>query len=235
MTSSELRQKFLDFFEKRGHKILPSASLIPNDPTLLLTIAGMVPFKPIFLNKIQPNFKRVVSVQKCVRVNDLGNVGHTARHHTFFEMLGNFSFGDYFKKEACLWGWEFLTQTIGFSPDRMWVSVHRKDQEAFEVSTNTPKSFMDMTLPWTTSPTFIFSSMFSHGSGLRRFMLKDISSLTGSQPITRISISSPLLNISSNLPILPQDISEICNNPSMPPKSIKAPKLVIFLTIPFLI
>ncbi|MDI9593790.1 MAG: alanine--tRNA ligase [Atribacterota bacterium] len=136
MTSSELRQKFLDFFEKRGHKILPSASLIPNDPTLLLTIAGMVPFKPIFLNKIQPNFKRVVSVQKCVRVNDLGNVGHTARHHTFFEMLGNFSFGDYFKKEACLWGWEFLTQTIGFSPDRMWVSVHRKDQEAFEVWKN---------------------------------------------------------------------------------------------------
>ena len=136
MTSSELRQKFLDFFEEKGHKILPSASLIPNDPTLLLTIAGMVPFKPIFLNKIQPNFKRVVSVQKCVRVNDLGNVGHTARHHTFFEMLGNFSFGDYFKKEACLWGWEFLNQWIGFSPERMWVSVHRKDQEAYEVWKN---------------------------------------------------------------------------------------------------
>ncbi|HCU21522.1 MAG TPA: alanine--tRNA ligase [Candidatus Atribacteria bacterium] len=136
MTSSELRQKFLDFFEEKEHKILPSASLIPNDPTLLLTIAGMVPFKPIFLNKIQPNFKRVVSVQKCVRVNDLGNVGHTARHHTFFEMLGNFSFGDYFKKEACLWGWEFLTQWIGFSPERMWVSVHREDQEAYEVWKN---------------------------------------------------------------------------------------------------
>ena len=136
MTSSELRQKFLNFFEEKEHKILPSASLIPNDPTLLLTIAGMVPFKPIFLNKIQPHFKRVVSVQKCVRVNDLGNVGHTARHHTFFEMLGNFSFGDYFKKEACQWGWEFLTQWIGFSPNKMWVSVHRKDQEAYEVWKN---------------------------------------------------------------------------------------------------
>jgi len=136
MTSSELRQSFLSFFEKKEHKILPSASLIPNDPTLLLTIAGMVPFKPIFLNKIQPHFKRVVSVQKCVRVNDLEYVGHTARHHTFFEMLGNFSFGDYFKKEACLWGWEYLTQWIGFSPDKMWVSVHREDQEAFEVWKN---------------------------------------------------------------------------------------------------
>ena len=136
MTSSELRQNFLSFFEKKSHKILPSASLIPNDPTLLLTIAGMVPFKSIFLGKVQPTFRRVVSVQKCVRVNDLENVGYTARHHTFFEMLGNFSFGDYFKKEACLWAWEFLTQLIGFSPEKMWVSVHQKDLETFEIWKN---------------------------------------------------------------------------------------------------
>ncbi|MCX6090035.1 MAG: alanine--tRNA ligase, partial [Candidatus Atribacteria bacterium] len=136
MTSEDLRKSFLNFFQQRGHTILPSVSLIPHDPTLLLTIAGMVPFKPIFLGKVKSPLTRVTTSQKCVRVNDLENVGYTARHHTFFEMLGNFSFGDYFKKEVCPWAWEFLTGTLGLSPDRMWVSVHHKDRETCEIWKN---------------------------------------------------------------------------------------------------
>ncbi len=132
-SSRDIRSLFLSFFEKRDHRILPSAPLVPSDPTLLLTIAGMVPFKPIFLGQVAPSFRRVCTVQKCVRVSDLEKVGYTARHHTFFEMLGNFSFGDYFKKEACLWAFEFLTDVLKLSGEKLWVSVHEKDEEAFLV------------------------------------------------------------------------------------------------------
>lgn len=133
MTSAEIRKAFLQFFEEKEHKILPSASLIPEDPTILLTIAGMVPFKSIFEGRVSPPFHRAVTVQKCVRISDLDKVGYTSRHHTFFEMLGNFSFGDYFKKEACSWAWEFLTQRLLLPSDKLWISVHHRDEEAFTV------------------------------------------------------------------------------------------------------
>jgi alanyl-tRNA synthetase len=133
MNSNQLRQLFLSFFEEKGHRVLPSASLIPDDPTLLLTIAGMVPFKPFFLGKKEPLYPRVCTVQKCVRVSDLDKVGFTRRHHTFFEMLGNFSFGDYFKKEACIFAWEFLVHRLKLSEEKLWVSVHEKDEEAFHI------------------------------------------------------------------------------------------------------
>jgi len=133
MTSAEIRKAFLQFFEEKGHKVLPSASLIPEDPTILLTIAGMVPFKPIFEGRVSPPFRRATTVQKCVRISDLEKVGYTPRHHTFFEMLGNFSFGDYFKQEACPWAWEFLTQRLLLPPDKLWISVHRQDEEAFKI------------------------------------------------------------------------------------------------------
>ncbi|WP_017314335.1 alanine--tRNA ligase [Mastigocladopsis repens] len=130
---NEIRALFLDFFAQRGHQILPSASLVPEDPTVLLTIAGMLPFKPIFLGQRNPEFKRATTSQKCIRTNDIENVGRTKRHHTFFEMLGNFSFGDYFKEQAIAWGWELSTKVFGLPPEQLVVSVFEEDDEAFAI------------------------------------------------------------------------------------------------------
>ena len=133
LSGSDIRQTFLDFYAKREHKVLPSASLVPEDPTVLLTIAGMLPFKPIFLGQRQSEVPRATTSQKCIRTNDIENVGRTARHHTFFEMLGNFSFGDYFKEQAIAWAWELSTQVFGLSPKNLVVSVFREDDEAFAI------------------------------------------------------------------------------------------------------
>ncbi|MFZ9973179.1 MAG: alanine--tRNA ligase [Vulcanococcus sp.] len=129
-TGAEIRAAFLDFYEERGHKPMASASLVPEDPTVLLTIAGMLPFKPVFLGQQQRPAPRATSSQKCIRTNDIENVGRTARHHTFFEMLGNFSFGDYFKEQAIQWAWELSTGVFGLSPKNLVVSVFREDDEA---------------------------------------------------------------------------------------------------------
>ncbi len=138
MTSNELRQAFLDFFREHGHEVVASSPLVPgNDPTLLFTNAGMVQFKDVFLGDDKRSYNRAVTSQRCVRAggkhNDLENVGYTARHHTFFEMLGNFSFGDYFKREAIQYAWDFLTGTLGLPEDRLWVTVFEDDDEAADI------------------------------------------------------------------------------------------------------
>jgi alanyl-tRNA synthetase len=138
LSSNELRQAFLDFFAERGHEVVASSPLVPgNDPTLLFTNAGMVQFKDVFLGLEKRNYDRAVTSQRCVRAggkhNDLENVGYTARHHTFFEMLGNFSFGDYFKREAIQYAWDFLTQTLELPPERLWVTVFNDDDEAADI------------------------------------------------------------------------------------------------------
>jgi alanyl-tRNA synthetase len=132
-SGAAIRQRFLKFYETRGHAVLPSSSLVPEDPTVLLTIAGMLQFKPVFMGQRERAHERATTTQKCVRTNDIENVGVTARHHTFFEMLGNFSFGDYFKKDACQWAWELATGEFGLNPERVWVSVFREDDEAFAI------------------------------------------------------------------------------------------------------
>jgi len=133
MTSSEVRAAYLSFFSERGHDVVPSAPLIPaEDPTLLFTSAGMVPFKPYYTQENPPH-RRAVSVQRCLRLSDLDEVGHTPYHATFFEMLGNFSFGDYFKREAILWGWEFLTEVIGLPREKLWTTVYKDDEAAAEI------------------------------------------------------------------------------------------------------
>ena len=134
MKGNELRQAYLQFFESKGHLKLDSFSLIPeNDPSLLLIGAGMAPLKPFFTGKLVPPRTRVTTCQKCIRTGDIENVGRTARHHTFFEMLGNFSFGDYFKKDAIHWAWEFLTEVIKLDKEKLYVTVYPDDQEAYDV------------------------------------------------------------------------------------------------------
>jgi alanyl-tRNA synthetase len=140
MTSAQLRRAFLDYFASKDHQVVASSSLIPgNDPTLLFTNAGMVQFKDVFLGQDQRSYKRAVTSQRCVRAggkhNDLENVGYTARHHTFFEMLGNFSFGDYFKREAIAFAWEFLTEVVKLPKEKLWVTVYATDDEAFDIWT----------------------------------------------------------------------------------------------------
>jgi len=133
-TADQLRNAFTGFFAERGHTVVPSASLIPHDPTVLFTVAGMVPFKPYFVGDEVPPYKRAASSQKCARAggkhNDLDDVGRTKRHLVFFEMLGNFSFGDYFKEQAIPWSWELVTEAFGFDGDRLWITVHESDDEA---------------------------------------------------------------------------------------------------------
>ena len=138
MKTSEIRQTFLSFFEERGHQLVPSSSLVPhNDPTLLFTNAGMVQFKDVFTGQESRDYRRATSSQRCVRAggkhNDLENVGYTARHHTFFEMLGNFSFGDYFKQEAIGYAWELLTKVFGLPEEKLWVTVYHEDDEAYGI------------------------------------------------------------------------------------------------------
>ena len=136
-TARELRSIFTGFFAERDHTVVPSASLIPYDPTLLFTVAGMVPFKAYFVGTEPSPYKRATTVQKCVRAggkqNDLDEIGRTRRHLSFFEMLGNFSFGDYFKEDAIAWAWELSTERLGFDPERLWITVHLSDDEAADI------------------------------------------------------------------------------------------------------
>src|SRR5258706_5433592 len=141
MKSSEIRSSFLEYFRSKGHTIVPSSSLVPaNDPTLLFVNSGMVQFKDVFLGKEKRAYTRATTSQRSVRAggkhNDLDSVGYTARHHTFFEMLGNFSFGDYFKREAIQFAWELLTKVYGLPAEKLWVTVYATDDEAHAIWTN---------------------------------------------------------------------------------------------------
>ncbi|MGH7871697.1 MAG: alanine--tRNA ligase-related protein, partial [Candidatus Binatia bacterium] len=138
ITGNEIRKSFLDYFVKQRHTAVKSSSLVPDkDPTLLFTNAGMVQFKNVFLGQERLPYVRAVSAQKCLRIsgkhNDLEAVGRDTYHHTFFEMLGNWSFGDYFKRDAILWSWELLTKVWGLAPERLWVTVYHDDDEAYEI------------------------------------------------------------------------------------------------------
>ena len=138
LSTAEIRQKFIDYFSRNGHQAVASSSLVPSDdPTLLFTNAGMNQFKDVFLGAETRSYTRAVSSQRCVRAggkhNDLENVGYTARHHTFFEMLGNFSFGDYFKEDAIQYAWEFLTETLGLPAEKLWITVFEEDDEAADI------------------------------------------------------------------------------------------------------
>src|SRR5213075_2027566 len=140
MKSSDIRSSFLEYFRSKGHTIVPSSPLVPaNDPTLLFVNSGMVQFKDVFLGKETRTYKRATTAQRSLRAggkhNDLENVGYTARHHTFFEMLGNFSFGDYFKKDAIAFAWELLTKVYQLAPERLWTTVYQTDDEAYELWT----------------------------------------------------------------------------------------------------
>ncbi|KEP72319.1 alanyl-tRNA synthetase, partial [Microbacterium sp. SUBG005] len=135
MKTAEIAQRFLDFFEKKNHTIVPSASLVTDDPALLFTVAGMVPFIPYLSGVVPPPYPRAADVQKCIRTNDIEEVGKTPRHGTFFQMLGNWSFGDYFKEDAIRFAWELLTAPesdggLGFDPKDLWVTVYEEDDEA---------------------------------------------------------------------------------------------------------
>ncbi|CAI8611505.1 unnamed protein product [Vicia faba] len=131
VSGDSIRQRFLDFYASRGHKVLPSASLVLDDPTVLPTIAGMLQFKPIFLGKLPRQVPRATTAQRCIRT--INNVGQTSRHHTFFEMLGNFSFGDYFKTQAIQWAWDLSTVEFALPPERLWISVYQHDDETFQL------------------------------------------------------------------------------------------------------
>src|ERR671916_3082145 len=138
MTANEIRRSYLSYFERHGHRVVASSPLVPHDdPTLLFTNAGMNQFKDVFLGKEKRGYTRAASAQKCMRVsgkhNDLDNVGPSLRHHTFFEMLGNFSFGDYFKADAIPFAWTLLTDVFGLDPERLWVTVHLSDDEAADL------------------------------------------------------------------------------------------------------
>ena len=130
MEAAQLRSIFLDYFADNGHTVVPSASLIPHDPSLLFTVAGMVPFKPYFTGEEPAPYPRAVSVQKCFRALDIDIIGTTQRHLTFFEMMGNFSFGDYFKEGAIKYAWGLITEGFGLDPERLWVTVHTSDDQA---------------------------------------------------------------------------------------------------------
>ena len=142
LSTADIRRKFIEYFGQHGHQAVSSSSLVPaDDPTLLFTNAGMNQFKDVFLGSEKRSYSRAVSSQRCVRAggkhNDLENVGYTARHHTFFEMLGNFSFGDYFKKEAIQFAWTFLTEELGLPKEKLLVTVFSEDDEAFDIWENT--------------------------------------------------------------------------------------------------
>ena len=138
LTSKDLRTKYLEFFQSKGHINYPSDSLVPDAPSLLYTSAGMVQFKPFFLGERVPPATRITTSQKCMRTDDIDEVGD-AVHHTFFEMLGNFSFGDYFKAEAITWAWEFLTDVLKINADHLWTSIYLDDDEAYDIWVNDVK------------------------------------------------------------------------------------------------